>query len=229
LPKAFDDEAFAREKIVSGTPEKPARFKRCIEATQVGVGELLGKAYVDAYFPPAAKQNASTLVDTIVAVMRDELGAMPWMSQATRKVAQGKLDKLVRMIGYPDKWRSYDFVVKRDDFAGNRLRAAAFETRRTLSKSGTPVDRGEWLMNTFEANAYYNPTANNSALLAGILQPPFFGPDRSVAANMGGIGMVIGHELTHGFDDQGAQFDAAGNLVNWWLADDNAAFDTRGK
>jgi putative endopeptidase len=229
LPKAFDDEAFALEQSVTGIVDKPARFKRCIEATQVGVGELLGKAYVDAYFSPAAKQNAATLVDTIVSVMHDELGAMPWMSAATRKVAQGKLDKLVRMIGYPDKWRSYDFVVKRDDFAGNRLRASAFDTKRTLGKSGKTVDRGEWLMNTFEANAYYNPTANNSALLAGILQSPFFGAKRSVAANMGGIGMVIGHELTHGFDDQGAQFDADGNLVNWWLPDDKAAFDTRGK
>jgi predicted metalloendopeptidase len=227
LPKALDDEAFALERIVTGIVDKPARFKRCIEATQVAVGELLGKAYVDAYFPPAAKQSAATLVDTIVSVMHDELGAMPWMSAATRKVAQGKLDKLVRMIGYPDTWRRYDFIVKRDDFAGNRLRAAAFETRRSLAKSGKTVDRGEWLMNTFEANAYYNPTANNSALLAGILQPPFFGASRSVAANMGGIGMVIGHELTHGFDDQGAQFDANGNLVNWWQADDKAAFDTR--
>ena len=228
LPKAFDDEAFALETTVSGTALKPARFKRCIEATQVGVGELLGKAYVDAHFPPAAKQNASTLVDTIVSVMHDELGAMPWMSEPTRKVAQSKLAKLVRMIGYPDRWRSYDFAVKRDDFAGNRLRAAAFETKRTLARSGKAVDRGEWLMNTFEANAYYNPTANNSALLAGILQAPFFGANRSVAANMGGIGMVIGHELTHGFDDQGAQFDESGNLVNWWLPDDKAAFDARG-
>jgi putative endopeptidase len=229
LPKAFDDEAFARDKIVTGIVEKPARFKRCIEATQVGVGELLGKAYVDAYFPATAKQNASTLVDTIVAVMHDELGTMPWMTEATRKIAQDKLARLVRMVGYPDTWRSYDFVVKRDDFAGNRLRASAFETRRTLARSGKTVDRGEWLMNTFEANAYYNPTANNSALLAGILQGPFFGASRSVAANMGGIGMVIGHELTHGFDDTGAQFDASGNLVNWWRPDDKAAFETRGK
>jgi putative endopeptidase len=131
------------------------------------------------------------------------------------------------MVGYPDKWRTYDYEIKRDDFAGNMLRSRAFETKRILTRVGRPVDRAEWSMNTYTVNAYYRPTANNTALPAGILQPPFFGPDRSVAANLGGIGMVIGHELTHGFDDQGAQFDADGNLKNWWQKDDEASFTKR--
>jgi len=229
LPKTFDDEAFALLRAVTGVADKQPRYKRCIDATQIAIGELLGKAYVDKHFPASSKQGASVLVDAIVQVMGSELAGVPWMSEPTRKIAQDKLAKLVRMIGYPEKWRDYTFAIKREDFAGNRLRAMAAETRRVLAKAGKPVDRGEWLMNAYEVNAYYNPTTNSTALLAGILQPPFFGADRSIAANMGGIGMVIGHELTHGFDDSGAQFDATGNLANWWAADDKAKFDARGK
>jgi putative endopeptidase len=133
------------------------------------------------------------------------------------------------MVGYPDKWRVYDFEVRRDDFAGNALRALAFDVRRRLVKSGKPVDRSEWPFDTYAVSAYYEPTANNTTLPAGILQPPFFGADRSVAANLGGIGMLIGHELTHSFDDQGRQFDREGNLKDWWQKDDTAKLAARTK
>ena len=229
LPKAFDDEQFALTKILTGQQDKAERGKRCIDATSDSLGELLGQQYVEKYFPATAKQKASQLEDALVKTMNEELGKIDWMTAATRATAQAKLAKVVRMVGFPDKWRSYDFDVKRDDFAGNLLRASAFETHRVLAKSGKPVDRGEWQMNTFEVNAYYEPTENNTALPAGILQAPYFGADRGVAANFGGIGMVIGHELTHGFDDQGAQFDGDGNLANWWTPDDKAKFDAKGK
>ncbi len=229
LPKAFDDEAFALERLVEGTPERQPRGKRCIQSASKWLGELVGKQYVDKYFPPASRQTAKTLFDAVAGVMNEELGGLEWMSPATRKVAQDKLAKIVPMIGFPDKWRNYDFVVKRDDFAGNILRGATFETKRVLAKSGKPYDRGEWWSNTFDIDAYYNPSANNTALLAGILQGVFFGADRSIAANMGGIGIVIGHQLTHGFDDQGAKYDAQGNLKNWWAADDKAKFEAKGR
>ncbi|MDB4961683.1 MAG: putative metallopeptidase [Myxococcales bacterium] len=224
LPRAFDDEAFALQHALTGVEKQPERSHRCIDEIRIGLGELLGQHYVSKYFPSSSKQTATTLVDALLGVMGDEIGRLDWMSEPTRQTAQAKLARIVRMIGYPETWKTYDFEVKREDFAGNQLRAAAFETRRVLVRSGKPVDRSEWQMNTFDVNAYYEPTANNTALPAGILQPPFFGQDRSVAANMGGIGMVIGHELTHGFDDQGAQFDGNGNLENWWQPADAAKF-----
>jgi putative endopeptidase len=229
LPKAFDDEAFALRRLLTGVAEKPPRFERCIDSTTLALGELLGRAYVDKTLPAQARQTAVTLVDALVTAMGDEIGRLDWMSEPTRRAARAKLDKLARMVGYPDKWRSYDFEVSRDDFVGNSLRAAAFETRRVLAKAGKPVDRGEWLIDTFTVDASYMASANSMVLPAGILQPPFFGQDRSVAANLGGIGMAIGHELTHGFDDQGAKFDAIGNLTNWWTAEDQARFEAKGK
>jgi putative endopeptidase len=200
-----------------------------VQATEDGLGELLGKRYTDKYFPPAARQTAQTVVDAIVKAMDDDLASLDWMTDATKQTARDKLAKLVRMVGYPDKWRVYDFKVSRDDFAGNGLRATAFEQKRLRTKSGKPVDRAEWLMNTYTVNAYYNSPTNNTAILAGILRPPFFGAERSVAANMGGIGMVVGHELTHGFDDEGSQYDAKGNLVNWWKPEDATKFKAKGE
>ena len=228
LPKAYDAEVFELQKVLTGVEVLPERGKRCVTATQQGLGELLGQQYVAKSFPSSSKQTASSLVDAIGKAMGEQIGRLDWMSDPTKQLAQAKLAKLVRMIGYPDKWRIYDFEVKRGDFAGNRMRARAHETRRLLSRAGKPVDRSEWMMNTFDINAYYNPLANHTAITAGILQPPFFGQDRSIAANLGGIGMIIGHELTHGFDDQGAQFDAAGNRKNWWSKDDLAKFTERG-
>ncbi len=227
LPKAFDAEAFELDKVLTGVEKQKDRSKRCIEATEQALGEVLGLQYVTKYFPATSKKQVTGYVDALVKVMGEEIAKLPWMSESTRQIAVGKLAKVVRMIGYPDKWRTYDYEVKRDDFAGNMLRSRAFETKRILTRVGRPVDRAEWSMNTYTVNAYYRSTANNTALPAGILQPPFFGPDRSVAANLGGIGMVIGHELTHGFDDQGAQFDADGNLKNWWQKDDEASFTKR--
>lgn len=174
LPRAFDDEALALEKLVTGVIEKPARSKRCIGSTKHALGELLGRAYVEKHVPASAKKLASELVEAITAVMHDHLGALDWMSAPTRTAAQGKLGKLVEMIGFPEKWRSYDVVVNRHDYPGNRLRTDAAERRYKLGKSGKPVDRAEWVMNAFEVNAYYNPLANNTALLAAVLQPPFF-------------------------------------------------------
>jgi putative endopeptidase len=224
LPRAIDDEAFALSRALTGVEQPQERAKRCVEATEHALGELLGKLYVARHFPPASKDTATGLVDELVKVMGDEIARLDWMSEPTRRIAHAKLGKIVRMIGYPDRWKTYDFEVRRDDLAGNVMRAAVFESKRELGKAGKPVDRAEWHMNAYTVNAYYNPLANNTALPAGILQPPFFGQDRSVAANLGGIGMVIGHELTHGFDDQGAQFDAGGNLVNWWKPEDAQRF-----
>jgi putative endopeptidase len=178
-------------------------------------------------FPPQARQTAQAMVDGIVAAMGGEITLLDWMSEPTKQTAQAKLSKVVRMVGYPDTWRSYDFDVHRDDFAGDALRATTFEAHRLRARSGKPVDRAEWGMNSFTVNAYYRASANNTALPAGILQPPFFGADRGVAANLGGIGMVIGHELTHGFDDQGAKFDADGNRADWWSKDDKPKFDAK--
>ena len=229
MPRPIDDAAFELTRLLTGVEKQRERGKRCIEYTTAALGELLGQAYVAAYFPASSRQGASKLVDALVRAMTDDIAGIDWMADATKQLALAKLDKIVRMVGYPDRWRTYEFEVKRDDFAGNALRAAAFEVHRELARAGKPVDRGEWRMNAFQVDAYYNPSANNTALPAGILQPPFFGQDRAIAVNLGGIGMVIGHELTHGFDDQGAQFDAAGNLVNWWQKADLAKFADKGK
>ena len=228
LPKVYDDEHFELEKVLTGVQQRPERFKRCIDTTTGALGELLGKQYADKYFPPAAKQSAMSIVDAIVQSMHDDLAGLDWMSEQTKQIAVAKLAKIVRRVGYPDKWKTYDFPVKRDDYAGNALRASVFTSHRERAKSGKPYDRNEWEMMSFTVNAYYNPSANNIALPAGILEVPFFGADRGIAANLGGIGLVIGHELTHGFDDQGAQFDADGNLKNWWQEQDKTKFDGKG-
>ena len=228
LPKKFDEEAFSLQQTLSGVEKQRERSKRCIAATTDGMRELLGQPYVARKFPGASKEAATSLVKAIGDAMDQEFDTLDWMSPQTKKAAHEKLAKLERLIGYPEPWKKYDFVVKRDDFAGNVLRAHEFETKRKLAKVGKPHDRNEWLMAAYEVNAYYNPTTNNTAP-AGILQPPFFGLARSIPANMGGIGMVVGHELTHGFDDQGAQFDLAGNLKNWWQPDDLKNFAAKGK
>ena len=228
LPKAFDDEDFELTKLLSGVEKQPDRYKRCIDATALALGEVLGKQYADKYFPVDAKATAIANFDAIIASLHDDIGTLDWMSAATRQLGVGKLAKIVKMIGYPDKWRAYDFAVKREDFAGNALRARTFAVHRQNNKAGKPWDRTEWGMNSFTVNAYYEPTGNLTAMPAGILQPPFFGKARGVAVNMGGIGMVMGHELTHGFDDQGAQFDLDGNLKNWWSDADKKQFDAKG-
>lgn len=229
LPRAFDQETFKLAQALTGVAEQRERWKRCVDATAGAMPELLGQPFVAQYFPGESKDNAQKLIAAIIDVMNEQMGTLDWMTDETKAQARGKLGKIEALVGYPDAWRVYDFPIQRADFAGNLLAAAAFETRRQIAKGGKPYDRDEWLMPAFIVNAYYNPNANNTALPAGILQPPFFGKDRSIAANLGGIGMVVGHELTHGFDDQGAQFDAEGNLKDWWQADDKAKFQAKGQ
>ncbi len=229
LPKKFDDEAFLLEQALSGVEEQRPRYKRCIDAVGVGLTELLNGPYVERVFPGESKQAAVELIAAIATSFAANLDQLDWMSEATKAAAQGKLAKIEALIGYPDVPKTYDFAVKPGAFAANVVAATTFETRRQYLKAGKPYDRSEWLMPAYIVNAYYNPLANNTGLPAGILQPPFFGQDRSVAANEGGIGMVIGHELTHGFDDQGAQFDDMGNMKMWWQEADYEKFTAKGQ
>jgi putative endopeptidase len=227
LPKAFDDEAFELTKLVGGAEQKRERYKRCVDATEAALGDIVAEHYVAKQFPGSSKQTATTLIDALVKALGDDIATLDWMSDATKPVAQAKLAKIVRRVGYPDKWRTYPFDVKRDDFAGNVRRASEFEVHRLMARAGHPVDRAEWDQNAFDADAGYTATSNSIEIPAGILQPPLFGQDRSIAANLGGIGYAIGHELTHAFDDQGAEFDSDGNLKPWWAKDDKAKFDER--
>jgi predicted metalloendopeptidase len=229
LGKKFDDEDFAFKKQLSGVTEQRERWKRCVSAVGGAMPEGLAQPYIDRMFPGESKQSATETVANIASAFDDNLASIDWMSAETKAAARGKLAKLSGMIGYPDNWRVYDFEVTADNFAANEIAGASFEARRQFMKANTPVDRTEWTMPAYIVNAYYDPTGNLTALPAGILQPPFWGKDRSVAANMGGIGMVVGHELTHGFDDQGAQFDAGGNMSMWWQKDDFAKFQAKGK
>ena len=229
LPAKFDAETFKLKAALTGVTEQQPRWKRCVDATAAAMPELLGQPYVAQFFPGESKDAAQKLIAAIADVMNTQMGTLPWMSDATKAAARGKLAKIEGLVGYPDAWRVYDFAVDRADFTGASLAAMRFEAHRQAVKGGKPYDRSEWLMPPFIVNAYYNPNANNTALPAGILQPPFFGKDRSIAANLGGIGMVVGHELTHGFDDQGAQYDADGNQKNWWQPDDLTQFQARGK
>jgi putative endopeptidase len=224
LPRAYGDQAFELQKLLTGVEKQRDRARRCVDHTSDALGELLGQHYATRYFPGSSRQNASKLVDEIAAVMIEQLARLDWMSEAARQVAIARLGKLVRMVGFPDRWRIYDYAIKRDDFAGNALRSAAFETRRQLSRAGKPVDRGEWQVNTYQVDAYHDPGLNHAAVPAGLLQPPFFGPDRGIAVNLGGLGMIVGRELTHAFDEQGAQLDPDGNLRGWWHKDDHARF-----
>jgi putative endopeptidase len=229
LPKKFDDELFSLNQAISGVEKQRDRYKRCIDAVAAGMPEYLGQPYVQRMFPGDSKKIAQDLVSAIGNAMGADFTQLDWMSDQTKNAAKSKLSKIVPMIGFPDAWKTYDFQVDPKHYAANMLAARAFETKRQMVKAGKPYDRSEWLMGAFEVNAYYNPLANNTALPAGILQPPFFGATRSVAANLGGIGMVIGHELTHGFDDQGAQFDEQGNMRNWWQEKDLGSFSAKGQ
>ncbi len=213
---------------LAGTEEQRARWKRGVAVVEDAMGEAIGKEYVDRHFPPEAKQRMDRLVANLVEAYRQSIGRLDWMGQQTRAKALAKLDKFLPKIGYPDKWRDYSsLVVDREDLIGNVRRAAAFETDRQLAKLGQPVDRGEWLMYPQTVNAYYKPGSNEICFPAAILRPPFFDPDADDAANYGGIGAVIGHEIGHGFDDQGSQYDGDGNLVDWWTAEDRERFQQR--
>jgi len=231
LSSAFEQENFNFfHKTLTGTQEMLPRWKRCVQSTDRMLGEALGELYVAKAFPPEAKARALKMVQNLRAALRDDLATLDWMSPETRKQAIAKLDAIDLKIGYPSKWRSYAGLrITRESYVRNFERAEEFEFQRELDKIGKPVDRTEWGMTPPTVNAYYNPTRNEIVFPAGILQPPFYDPGRDEAMNYGGIGAVIGHEMTHGFDDQGAKFDPQGNLRNWWTPEDLANFKERGE
>jgi putative endopeptidase len=215
-------------KVLSGQPEQEPRWKRAYHTLDRSIGEAVGELYVEQYFPPEAKARMKDLVENLKAVYRDRLQKVDWMSEATREKALAKFARFTQKIGCPDKFRDYSSIkIKRDDFLGNIRRAAAFEEHRELVRVGQPVDRTEWDMTPPTVNAYFNPLMNEIVFPAGILQPPFFDVTKDDAVNYGAIGVVIGHEMTHGYDDQGRKYDADGNLNDWWTKDDAKEFDAR--
>ncbi|MFZ0736293.1 MAG: M13 family metallopeptidase [Candidatus Acidiferrales bacterium] len=230
LSSKFVDEDFDFSgHTLSGTLQNLPRWKRCVIAMDKSLGEALGQFYVKEYFPPEAKARALEMVQNIVAALRADLQTLDWMGEETRKEALAKLDAIQLKIGYPDKWRDYSaFTVDRGIYIDNVRRGELFERNYHLARIGKPVDRAVWNMTPPTVNAYYNSSMNEIVFPAGILQPPFYDYKRDAAMNYGGIGVVIGHEMTHGFDDQGSRYDAHGNLRNWWTAEDLKNFKARG-
>lgn len=217
-------------KYLRGVTEMQPRWKRCVRYVDRELGFALGKVFVDKTFGPDVKKRAVDMTKEIQKAMEIDIQQLPWMGDATKKQALEKLHGMVDKIGYPDKWRDYSNVrIARDDFFGNVSRAVEFESKRQLAKIGKPVDRGEWQMTPPTVNAYYDPQMNDINFPAGVLQPPLFDPKMDDAPNYGNTGATIGHELTHGFDDEGRQFDAKGNLHDWWTAADAAEFEKRAK
>jgi endothelin-converting enzyme/putative endopeptidase len=229
LPVAFGDEDFNfNSRILRGVKEQQARWKRCVENTDRALGDALGQKFVKVAFSPASKTRALQLVGEIEKEMALDVKSAAWMSPATKDQALTKLDEVTNKIGYPDKWKDYSSVkVTRDSYFEDALRARQYELHRNYDKLGKPVDKSEWGMTPPTVNAYYAPPQNNINFPAGILQPPFYNPKADDAVNYGAIGVVIGHELTHGFDDQGRRYDGKGNLRDWWTSDDAKAFTTR--
>ncbi|WP_233415079.1 M13 family metallopeptidase [Streptomyces sp. N35] len=215
-------------RTLNGTPELRARWKRGVSFVEGAVGEAVGKEYVARHFPPSSKAKMDDLVANLLEAYRQSISRLDWMTDDTKERAYEKLATFRPKIGYPEKFRDYSqLTVSADDLLANAQAAAAFESDRQIGKIGSPVDRDEWFMLPQTVNAYYNPGTNEICFPAGILQKPFFSPDADPAENYGGIGAVIGHEIGHGFDDQGAQYDGAGNLNDWWTADDKSAFETK--
>ncbi|HEU0300188.1 MAG TPA: M13 family metallopeptidase [Longimicrobium sp.] len=229
LSSAFEGESFRfYGTILQGTPQMEPRWKRSRATVDALVGEALGQLYVAEAFPPEAKARAMTMIDNIRAALAERLRTLEWMGPQTRERALAKLATFHPKIGYPDTWRDYSTLeIERGDYAGNVRRAAEFEARRQFAKVGRPVDRAEWGMTPQTVNAYYNPLRNEIVFPAGIMQPPFFDPAADDAVNYGAMGAIIGHEIMHGFDDQGSQFDAQGNFADWWTAEDKAEFGRR--
>ena len=229
LSQPFVDENFNfNSRILQGTKEILPRWQRCVTSTDRQLGEALGQLYVKQYFPPEAKARALKMVNDLIAALRDDLETLPWMGPATRKEALAKLNAFTVKIGYPDKWRDYSaYHVDRGPFVLDAIRGNEFESRRDLSKIGKPVDRNEWGMTPPTVDAYNNGVMNEIVFPAGILQPPFFDAKADDASNYGSVGAVIGHEMTHGFDDEGRKFDAHGNLRDWWTPEDEKNFNTR--
>ncbi|HEV7473253.1 MAG TPA: M13 family metallopeptidase [Pyrinomonadaceae bacterium] len=229
LSKKFVEEDFDfKGRMLTGTTEILPRWKRCVASADNEMGEALGEVYVKKAFPPEAKRRALELVANLVAALRSDISTLSWMSDPTRKQAITKLEAFIRKIGYPDKWRDYSALeIDRGSYVNNVMRADSFEAQRDLRKIGKPVDKAEWGMTPATVNAYYNPAINEIVFPAGIMQPPYFSIGFDDALNYGAMGSVIGHEMTHGFDDQGRQYDASGNLANWWTDADMAKFKER--
>jgi putative endopeptidase len=229
LSKPFVDENFNFfSATLQGQKEQTPRWKRCTRGTDQALGEAVGQDWVKQYFPPDAKINMEKLVAALERALGQDIQQLPWMSDATKVEAKAKLDAIRNKIGYPENWRDYSaLTVKRDDYLGNIERNAEFERARNFAKLGKPVDEKEWGMTPPTVNAYYNPSNNDINFPAGILQPPFFDNSKDPAVNFGGIGTVIGHEMTHGFDDQGSKYDPKGNVRPWFTAEDRAKFTER--
>ena len=229
LSKAFVEENFDfYGRTLSGTPQIKPRWKRGLDETENAMGDLLGKEYVKRHFPPEAKQRMDALVANLLKAFDVSIDELEWMGPETRKQAHDKIRDFTVKIGYPEKWKTYDgLVTRREDLVGNVQRAREVNVQRELAKLGKPVDRTEWYMTPQTVNAYYNPNANEIVFPAAILQPPFFDMKADDAVNYGGIGAVIGHEISHGFDDQGRKFDGKGMLRDWWTEKDNELFLAR--
>lgn len=229
LARPFEEEHFRfYSTVLRGTPQMEPRWQRAARSTDSALGEALGQLYVAKHYPPEAKARMDEMITNIKAVMRDRLATLEWMSQPTREKALAKFARFEARIGYPDKWRDYSTVnITRDSYFENLRAATRFEVARNYNKLGQPVDKTEWSMTPPTVNAYFQPTANQIVFPAGILQPPFFDFTKDDAVNYGMIGGVIGHEITHGFDDQGRRYDADGNLTDWWTAEDDAQFRAR--
>ena len=231
LPTKFADERFDfYSRTLVGQKVQRPRAERCSSAVDRDLGELAGRAFVEREFPPESKERMLKLVAALEDALDEDIANLDWMTPDTKKQAHTKLKGIMDKIGYPDRWRDYSALdIERGDALGNAYRAGGFELRRQLAKIGKPVDRGEWLITPATVDAYYDPQTNTVNFPAGILQPPFFDMSLDDAVNFGSIGAIIGHELTHGFDDQGRKFDATGNLRDWWTAADAKAFDERAK
>jgi putative endopeptidase len=230
LGDAFVQEDFRfNRQYLQGAKELEPRWKRCVQSTDRALGDDLGRLYVEKTFGPDAKARMGKMIEALTAALRDDIDSLPWMTAETKKKALAKLDAFsTAKVGYPEKWKDYSsVVVKRDDYFGNSRRARVFEIKREYARIDKPTDRTLWGMTPPTVNAYYNAANNEIVFPAGILQPPFFDARMDDAVNFGGIGVVIGHEYTHGFDDQGSKFDAEGNLANWWTPEDRKAFDER--
>jgi putative endopeptidase len=228
LSKPYVDANFQMQKYLTGQDEIQVRWKRCVDGTDRALGEALGQRYVDATFGAEGKERMLKMVDALEVSLDQDIQGLPWMTDGTKKQAKVKLQAIRNKIGYPDVWRDYSsLTIVHGDLMGNFLRANEFEAKREINQIGKPLDRKEWGMTPPTVNAYYNPSRNEIVFPAGILQPPFFDKSMDDAVNFGGIGLVIGHELTHGFDDQGRKFDPQGNLRDWWTADDAREFEKR--
>lgn len=213
---------------LSGAKEMKPRWKRSLATIDRNIGEALGQIFVEKYFDADSKKKVNEMVDNLTTTFRERIKTRVWMSDVTKQKAQEKLTKIIRKLGYPDKWKDYSTLeIKNDSYVANVLRSSHYEYKRMIDKIGKPVDKTEWGMTPPTVNAYYNPSYNEIVFPAGIMQPPFFDAKADDAANYGVMGSVIGHELTHGFDDQGAKYDADGNLVNWWTEEDMKNFEAR--